>query len=335
MFGELLRGIGCLAVVIRARQRTPIVRIALAVVAILVASPAPAVQATATPHMKGAAREPEALREQVVRLFDRLDRVSRTIESVRAEIAWVRERISELSRSIQAHQQILGQRAAEAYMGGFAGGVDSMLGASSITDFRDALEFLDAVSQKDHDVLVSLEHRRAEMERQRVRLEALEVKLRGRRDRLDATVADLVETLQRQRAPRRDRAGETARDASVGNSSTPPSPPSPSPPSATPGPETVTRLIRNQFASLGSETVEVALCVAEAESGLDPLAVNPVTRAAGLFQFLPSTWASLSDLAGWDAASVFDARANAGVAAWTVAQYGWHPWRSIATDCAA
>src|SRR5919108_338101 len=90
------------------------------------------------------------------------------------------------------------------------------------------------------------------------------------------------------------------------------------------GPPVETRLIRNQFASLGSETVGVALCVAEAESGLDPLAVNPVTRAAGLFQFLPSTWASLSDLAGWDAASVFDARANAGVAAWTVAQYGWH-----------
>jgi hypothetical protein len=86
---------------------------------------------------------------------------------------------------------------------------------------------------------------------------------------------------------------------------------------------------------VGSGQAEVALCVAEEESDLDPRAVNPATGAGGLFQFLPSTWASLSDLAGWQGASVFDARANAAVAAWTVATYGWHPWRSVAADCAA
>jgi soluble lytic murein transglycosylase-like protein len=93
--------------------------------------------------------------------------------------------------------------------------------------------------------------------------------------------------------------------------------------------------IRDRFASLGAETTRIALCVAEAESGLDPLAVNPATGASGVFQFLPSTWESLSDLAGWGAASVFDARANVAVAAWTVAHYGWHPWRSVAGGCGA
>lgn len=318
-----------------ARRRTTIIRIAPAVVAILLASLAPAVRATATPHMKGNAREPEVLQEQVVRLFDQLDHVSRVIESVRADIAWVRERISELSRSIETQQQQLNRRAAEAYMGGFAGGVDSVLGASSITDLQDALEFLDAVSQRDHDVLVSLEHRKAEIELQRIRLEALEVELRGRRKGLEATVADLVEKLRRQQALLRERAEETAPDVPVRDPSTPTPLPSPSPPSPAPGRGAVTRLIRDQFASLGSGTAEVALCVAEAESGLDPLAVNPATGAAGLFQFLPSTWAGLSDLAGWDAASVFDARANAAVAAWTVGHYGWHPWRSVAEACAA
>ena len=81
--------------------------------------------------------------------------------------------------------------------------------------------------------------------------------------------------------------------------------------------------------------VDVALCVAEAESGFEPLAVNPVTEASGLFQFMPSTWGVLSELAGWRGASVFDARANASVAAWTVAHYGWHPWRSVAEACGA
>jgi soluble lytic murein transglycosylase-like protein len=92
-------------------------------------------------------------------------------------------------------------------------------------------------------------------------------------------------------------------------------------------------LVRDQFASLGLRTEAVALCVADAESNFDPLAVNPSTGAAGVFQFLPSTWTSLSELAGRGGASVFDARANVAVAAWTVAEYGWHPWRSVAAAC--
>jgi soluble lytic murein transglycosylase-like protein len=97
----------------------------------------------------------------------------------------------------------------------------------------------------------------------------------------------------------------------------------------------VVALIRDHFASLGSGTEAVALCVAEAESNFNPLAENPSTGAAGVFQFLPSTWVHLSELAGRGGASVFDARANVAVTAWTVAAYGWHPWSSIAEACRA
>jgi soluble lytic murein transglycosylase-like protein len=97
----------------------------------------------------------------------------------------------------------------------------------------------------------------------------------------------------------------------------------------------VVGLIRDHFAPLGSRTEAVALCVAEAESNFDPLAENPSTGAAGVFQFLPSTWVHLSELAGLGGASVFDARANVAVTAWTVAAYGWHPWSSIAEACRA
>jgi len=34
-------------------------------------------------------------------------------------------------------------------------------------------------------------------------------------------------------------------------------------------------------------------CVIASESGGNPQAVNPVSGAGGLFQFLPSTWAAL------------------------------------------
>ena len=163
------------------RGRIPKNKIVLAFGAIVVASLTTAVRAPATPNMKGAVREPAVLQEQVIHLFDRLDHVSQILESVRADIEWARARISELSRQIEAKQQLLNRRAAEAYMAGLAGAFDSALGASSFSDLQDALEFLDAVSQRDHDVLIALEKRKAEIERQRVRLEALEAELRGRR----------------------------------------------------------------------------------------------------------------------------------------------------------
>ena len=304
----------------------------LALGAIVFASLLPAVRALATRNMETAARAPDGLQRQVVRLFEELDEVKHAIVSVQAETAWVRERISVLSRQIEARQQLLNRRAAEAYMGERAVGFDSVLGAGSFTDLQDSLEFLDAISQRDHEVLVSLEERKEEVERQGGRLEALEEQLRGKQERLEATAESLVERLRQQHARLRELSEESSSDGGSGDSSGPPSPPVPS---VVPGRAAVVALIRNHFAPLGSKTEAVALCVAEAESNFDPLAENPSTGAAGVFQFLPSTWANLSELAGHGGASVFDARANVAVTAWTVAEYGWHPWSSVAEACRA
>jgi hypothetical protein len=300
----------------------------------VLASLMPAVRASATPQMTAAGREPRLLQRQVVRLFDELDQVTRDIESALAETAWAHERISQLTRQIDARQQLLNRRAAEAYMGELAVGVDSVLGASSFGDLQDSLEFLEAISRRDHDVLLDLQRRKAEIERQGLRLERLEAQLREQRTELEATAAGLVEKLRRQHARLRRQAIESAPDVgSVDDPPPAPLPPIPPAPSVSLGRKAVMELVSERFASLGSRTQEVAMCVAEAESTFDPLAVNPSTGAAGVFQFLPSTWASLSELAGHGGDSVFDARANVAVAAWTVAAYGWHPWRSVAADC--
>ena len=310
------------------------IRTVLAAGAIVSASLMPAVRASATPHMMAAGREPQGLQRQVVRLFDELDQVSQDIESVLAETAWAHERISELSRQIDTRQQLLNRRAVEAYMGELAVGVDSVLGASSFGDLQDSLEFLEAISRRDHDVLLELQRRKAEVERQGLRLERLEGQLREKRTELEATAAE-----PRREAPTATRppapAGQGERSGSRFGRRRPTLAASSesTAPSLSLGRRAVMGLISERFASLGSRTEEVALCVAEAESNFDPLAVNPSTGAAGVFQFLPSTWASLSELADHGGDSVFDARANVAVAAWTVAEYGWHPWRSVAADC--
>ena len=81
-----------------------------------------------------------------------------------------------------------------------------------------------------------------------------------------------------------------------------------------------------------SHRVEEALRIMDCESNGDPNAYNPYSGASGLFQFLPSTWASTAPKAGWAGHSVFEPEANISSAAWLanryeeLGQYYWRAW---------
>lgn len=81
-----------------------------------------------------------------------------------------------------------------------------------------------------------------------------------------------------------------------------------------------------------SNRVEEALVIINCESNGDPDAVNPYSGAAGLFQFLPPTWASTAPKAGYPEASPHDPEANIASAAWLANRYQelgysyWHAW---------
>jgi hypothetical protein len=81
-----------------------------------------------------------------------------------------------------------------------------------------------------------------------------------------------------------------------------------------------------------SSRVDEALAVLQCESLGDADAYNPYSGASGLYQFLPSTWASASPSAGFSGASAFDGEANIGTAAWLANRYEelgkgfWGPW---------
>lgn len=78
--------------------------------------------------------------------------------------------------------------------------------------------------------------------------------------------------------------------------------------------------------------VEEALRIMDCESNGDPNAYNPYSGASGLFQFLPSTWASTAPKAGYAGASVFEPVANTASAAWLGTRYEqlglyfWQAW---------
>jgi soluble lytic murein transglycosylase-like protein len=80
--------------------------------------------------------------------------------------------------------------------------------------------------------------------------------------------------------------------------------------------------------------VDEALAIVECESKGDPNATNPVSGAAGLFQFIPSTWnwvAGETGLEPYDSGAPYDPGANTAAAAWLVqysidVDYSRGPW---------
>lgn len=96
-----------------------------------------------------------------------------------------------------------------------------------------------------------------------------------------------------------------------------------------PGVEQWRGLVSEHFPS---NRVDEALHIIWCESHGDPDAYNPYSGASGLFQFIPSTWASASVSAGYAGASAFDPEANTASAAWLAGEYErlglyyWQPW---------
>lgn len=81
-----------------------------------------------------------------------------------------------------------------------------------------------------------------------------------------------------------------------------------------------------------SHRVEEALRIIDCESNGDPDAYNPYSGASGLFQFIPSTWATTAPRAGYAGASPFEPEANVASAAWLAneyqrqGEYYWQAW---------
>ncbi|MBV9581358.1 MAG: transglycosylase SLT domain-containing protein [Chloroflexi bacterium] len=66
-------------------------------------------------------------------------------------------------------------------------------------------------------------------------------------------------------------------------------------------------------------------CIIAGESGWDPRQQNPRSHAAGLAQFLPTTWASTPE--GQAGLSPYEPTANIDAAIWLARTRGWTQWQ--------
>jgi peptidoglycan hydrolase CwlO-like protein len=296
-----------------------------------------------TGRIEAAAAQRDSLDAELWELLDRIADREAEMRAIHMDLDATAGRVEALEAGIRSGQDALDSRAAQVYMSPPVGVLDAVLSAQSLNEAGDALYFLAESAQTDADLILHLSNEHTSLEWQRARLEDLQNQAGAALDRLEGLAAELGERLALQRALAdqlaRDR-GEAAALVTQLNEqqdeAPPPDPePSPDPPKPPdPGPEAVKAMIAEYFAPLGQESVDIALCVAGKESGFDPHAENPLTGAAGVFQFIPSTWEALSEAAGWGGVSVFDAEANVAVAAWTVDHSGWGGW-PVAKDCGA
>jgi peptidoglycan hydrolase CwlO-like protein len=307
-------------------------------------------------QIQQAAAERDALRTQMADLLGRIDQNRRALERTQADVDATRGEIADLRRQVDSQQEALDQRAADAYVMGPTQGLEVALGATSMSDFQVILEYLNASSRRDQQLIDGLTQQRAELQARQDDLAGLLSHLEGTRTALSAQASDLGDRLSRQTAAvaaleaeraqaealvqtLQDRAARAAARWEIqqagGQSDPGPSPkPKPGPPPPPdPGPEAVKALITQYFSPLGDDNVTKAMCVADRESDFNPLAENPISGAAGVFQFLPSTWALFAPAAGWGGHSAFEAEANVAVAAWTVGNYGWSSWSSDSGSC--
>jgi Transglycosylase SLT domain len=87
-------------------------------------------------------------------------------------------------------------------------------------------------------------------------------------------------------------------------------------------PANIAQDITDAFTPLGADAVQWAMNVAWCESRYHPNSVNSSSGAAGLFQFLPSTWA----FTPYASYSPFDPKYNALAAAWLYHRDGPSQW---------
>jgi hypothetical protein len=150
-------------------------------------------------------------------------------------------------------------------------------------------------------------------------LTADERRLEQQRAQIRASRADQQGQIEKLNAQFRKLEAEAAAEAAA--AAVPPAPPATTRPARV-APDSIRAIIVAAFSPLGQAAVTWALRIAACESGYNPYAVNRSSGAAGLFQFLPSTWAH----SPWAAQSPFDPVANSQAAAWLYARSGPGQW---------
>lgn len=126
-----------------------------------------------------------------------VDRLEGEIEQVSVELATVRARIAKAQARFADVRERLNERTAQAFMAGPTTNLDVILGATSMSDLSDRLEFVDAVTASDADLAQEVANLEYELEQDEQRLSDLRAARLAKLGEAESKEAEILAGLDR------------------------------------------------------------------------------------------------------------------------------------------
>src|SRR5215470_358361 len=117
--------------------------------------------------------EIESVQVELNAAVEKLDRLQAELEQIQAQIAETKARIADAQARYERIRSRLEERAAQAFIAGPASDLEIFLGATSMNDLSDRMEFVDAVTQADASLAQQASNLKVVLEIEEKSLEAL------------------------------------------------------------------------------------------------------------------------------------------------------------------
>jgi peptidoglycan hydrolase CwlO-like protein len=155
-------------------------------------------------HLAELSRQAGALAAKVDVAQGRWEQITEELRTTRGELEAAREEYARLRSQLD-------ERAREAYMNGPGDNLEFLLGATSLSDLSDRVEFVDALSQTDADLATQVENLRNDLAAQAADEQDLQVKAADALRKVQAESAALDAKLAEQQQVMDDLAAKKAR----------------------------------------------------------------------------------------------------------------------------
>jgi peptidoglycan hydrolase CwlO-like protein len=142
----------------------------------------------------------------------RVDQEQSALEQIQAQIAATKQRLADAQARYEHIRSRLNDRAVQAFMSGPGTGLEFVLGATSLSDLSDRLEFVDVVAQSDATLAQQVANLEAALQIQENDLERLEADQKAKVAEVEAVRNDIMSKLQ-QISDLRDQAQQAVQTA--------------------------------------------------------------------------------------------------------------------------
>jgi len=152
---------------------------------------------SAVAHVNAIRSEIGVIQARLQKATQVVEKQQQLLEQITAELLQTRARIQDTQDRYERILTQLNDRAVQAFISGPGSNLDWILGATSLVDLSDRMEFVQAVSQSDADLAAQVEYLHQQLEFDEARLEDLQAQRRDKLAEARATQQQVIDDLHR------------------------------------------------------------------------------------------------------------------------------------------